>query len=337
MMNNTTARCRAPVSYRLSSDDLELRQVMPLNIADGFFTAGCDPAVFFDKCAQHQAVRRLAPDLAFDGRQVASLDRLPPDDGRAWVVRPALSPSSRGSAVLLGGQWATASQVAALLDDAPGPFQIHVHEPGYPVFINGVLDAGEFHVTDAWRCHTLDLEGRRLLTAVNSLPSAVLPARLVPQLAALANGLGMLHGPLHAEVVITSTGARLVKLSPRLASTPLPQLCRLGGWPAQEDCWKQWPQALGQGPTQGAAVADYSFVITRAGRVKAFLFDREVRSLESFSHYFVAPPVGKVVAMTTDGTTYGCTVFLRNHCLEKLTEEIAMLQSLNLTDAFEID
>ena len=336
MMSTTTVRGLAAASYRMSSDDEELRQVMPANIAAGFFTAQCIPAAFYDKCAQHLAVSRIAPDLAFDGRQLASLSQLPADDGRGWVVRPALSPRSRGCAVLLWGQGISDAQAAALLRESPGPFQIHVHEDGYPVFINGVFQAGRFEVSDVWRCHTLDMDGRRILTAVTSLTPDLLPPGLVQRLAEVAGAMGMLRGPLHIEAVVNGSTARLVKLSPRLASTPLPQLCRLGGWPDQRDCWLQKAERR-EARQQDVAVADYSFLITRAGRIKAFRFDREVRRLESFSHYFAEPPLGQHVAMTTDGTTYGCTVFLRSHDLKALNNDIATLQALNLEGAFEFE
>ncbi|WP_166220629.1 hypothetical protein [Pseudomonas atagonensis] len=335
MISPITARRVPPTRYRLSCDDEELRQVMPANIAAGFFAPDCQPAVFYDKCVQHLAIKRFASELAFEGQQLASLDQLPPDDGRGWVVRPARSPRSRGSAVLLWGEGVSASEAAELLRESPGPFLIHVHESGYPVFINGVFDAGQFTVSDAWRCHTQDLQGRRHLTAVTSLNVAALPVGLIPRLAAVAAELGMLQGPLHAELVITAAGgARLVKLSPRLASTPLPQLCRLGGWPSQQDCWQQ-PDDPGRRLTPATAVADYSFLITRQGRIKALRFDREVRALASFSHYFAEPALGQDVAVTTDGTTYGCTIFLRNPDPLALDEDIARLQALNHHDAFE--
>ena len=328
------ANAQAPVAYQLAADDQQLRQVMAANIAAGYFSADCDPAVFYDKCAQHRAVSRIDPGLAFSGQSLVSLDALPGDAGRTWVVRPSISPASRGSALLLGLGGLDAPTLAGAMQGVSGPFLLHEHEPGEPLFINGVFAQGQFIVSDAWHCYTLDLEGRRILTAVTSLPTSRLPDGLVPRLAAVASGLGMLHGPLHAEVVVTQHGPRLVKLSPRLASTPLPELCRLGGWPSQEDSWRQLPR-MGAGAEQ--PVADYSFVVTRPGRVKAFRFDQEVRGLASFSHYFVAPPLGEYMAMTTDGTTYGCTVFLRHRSLAVLEEDIARLQALNLADAFEFD
>ncbi|MHB2242799.1 hypothetical protein [Pseudomonas monsensis] len=337
MMRMAPARRQAATGYRLAVDDAQLQQTMPANIAAGFFAAHCHPAAFYDKCVQHLAVSSLAPDLAFDGRQLASLNQLPADDGRGWVVRPAVSPCSRGSAVLVWGEGVSASEAAALLRESPGPFQIHVHEQGYPVFINGVFDAGRFEVSDVWRCHTQDLDGRRHLTAVTSLSLAALPVELVPRLATLASQLGLVHGPLHAEVLITPAGPRLVKLSPRLASTPLPELCRLGGWPSQEEVWQQWPGHRQATQSPAAAVADYSFLITRPGRIKALRFDREVRALASFSHYFAEPLLGQHVAMTTDGTTYGCTVFLRNPDAAALDEDIARLQALNRQGAFEFE
>lgn len=337
MTNRLTTGRRIPASYRLSSNDQELGQAMQANMAAGFFAADCDPAAFYDKCVQHLAVCRVTPDLAFDGRQLTSLNQLPADDGRAWVVRPALSVQSRGSALLLWGDGISDTRVAELFGGLPGPFQIHAHETGDPVFINGVFEAGQFDVNDAWRCHTLDMAGRRHLTAVTSLNPNMLPAGLVPRLAELAAGLGMLRGPLHAEVVINNAGARLVKLSPRLASTPLPQLCQFAGWPTQKDCWQQVPRSAREGATQEETVADYSFLITRSGRLKAFRFDKEVRGLASFSHYFAEPSIGQRVAMTTDGTTYGCTVFLRSSALESLHNDIARLQTLNLSDAFEFE
>lgn len=200
------------------------------------FAAHCHPAAFYDKCVQHLAVSSLAPDLAFDGRQLASLNQLPADDGRGWVVRPAVSPCSRGSAVLVWGEGISASEAAALLRESPGPFQIHVHEQGYPVFINGVFDAGRFEVSDVWRCHTQDLDGRRHLTAVTSLSLAALPVELVPRLATLASQLGLVHGPLHAEVLITPAGPRLIKLSPRLASTPCQSCAVWVAGPARRRC-----------------------------------------------------------------------------------------------------
>lgn len=222
------ANAQVPAAYQLAADDQQLRQVMAANIAAGYFSADCDPAVFYDKCAQHRAVSRIDPGLAFTAQALTSLDALPGDAGRTWVVRPSISPASRGSALLLGLGGIDASALAVAMQGAAGPFLLHEHEPGEPLFINGVFAQGQFIVSDAWHCYTLDLEGRRILTAVTSLPTSRLPDGLVPRLAAVASGLGMVHGPLHAEVVVTQHGPRLVKLSPRLASTPLPELCRLG-------------------------------------------------------------------------------------------------------------
>ncbi|ANC04969.1 hypothetical protein AB688_23755 [Pseudomonas putida] len=320
----------ARAAYRLASDDLQLREVMPENIEAGYFRADCDPAVFYDKCEQYRALSRLDPGLAFSAQVLGSCAELSGYTQGDWVVRPAISPHSRGCAVLLGEHGIAAAEAG--LQVVPGPLLVHRHEAGYTVFINGVLEEGQFQVSDAWRCHTQDWLARRILTAVTSLPPAALPADLVPRLARLASGLGLLYGPLHAEVVITAQGPRLVKLAPRLASTPLPELCQLGGWPSQQDLWQKRPVVDVASAAQ--AVADYSFVITRPGRVLAMRFDQQVRALSSFSHYFLAPPTGQWVQTTTDGTTYGCTVFLRNSSAEALEADIAQLQALNLTDAF---
>lgn len=52
------ANAQAPAAYQLAADDQQLRQVMAANIAAGYFSADCDPAVFYDKCAQHRAAAR---------------------------------------------------------------------------------------------------------------------------------------------------------------------------------------------------------------------------------------------------------------------------------------
>lgn len=332
--NNTE---RIAPAFFLSCNDAELREAVQKNTAAGYFAADCDPAVFYDKCAQHRAVQALAPELAFDGMQLASLAELPTDCARPLVVRPAFSPQSKGSALIVGGpDRPSTRQAEHQLRHLSGPFQVHTYEQGQPVFINGVFSAGKFIVSDAWRCICLPVGCREILTAVINIPIHQLPDSLVPQLATLAAGMGMVLGPLHTELVLTDNGARLVKLTPRLASSPLPALCQFGGWRSQQQCWQGEPGRLGVAQPADY-VADYSFILLRAGRIKAFYFDREVRALASFSHYFAEPAIGQSVQMTVDGDTYGCTVFLRHRSLEVLENDIATLTSLNMSGAFEIE
>ncbi|CAM3504678.1 hypothetical protein XNC1_0244 [Xenorhabdus nematophila ATCC 19061] len=336
-MNGNFAGGYSAPDFILARNDSELVSAMPQNMAAGYFRTDLMPEVFYHKCAQYTAIKTLAPELVFNGRSVNTLTELPRKVVKPMVIRPAFSPQSKGSALIVGGNdRPSMDDVIQQLRHYSGPFQLHDYEEGQPLFINGILSIGTLIISDMWRCITLPIGYRDILTAVINLSEKALPEGLPQQLAELAIGMGMLAGPLHIELVLTADGPKIVKLTPRLASSPLPDLCHFGGWQSQQQLW-QTKSCNIQHKSLIGYVADYSFIFLQAGRVKQFFFEKEIKALSSFSYYFMSPKIGQDVQMTIDGDTYGCTLFLRNNSLEILESEIAYLTTLNLKGAFHIE
>lgn len=325
--------------FALAETDAQVIEAATLNVRAGFFDPQADPAALCDKSLQHALVRRVDPGLAFEAVAFARASDVPDAPERSLVVRPRRSASSKGSALVIGPERRPSPAERAYLERC-GPLHGHVHEPGQPIFVNGVVAGGRLALADVWRCILMPIGCRDILASVVNLPRAALPEGLTARLARLARALGILAGPVHFELVLTENGeARLVKAAPRLATEPLPALCRLGGQPGQRALFERaradgFEAALPHTPEPEGFAADYSFVVDREGVLVDLPDLPEIRRLPSYRFLYQEPALGTRAAPTFDGYSYGATVFLAHAALEVLEADIARLDAINRRGAF---
>ncbi len=213
--------------YRLAYSDAQQPQCLAANAAEGWYDRHFRPETVFSKFAQHECVRRIAPDLCLNGFAVESVQDLPRHTDDVLVVRPDRSAGSRGSAVMLGLGRETDKIARKVLKDIGGPFLMHRFEPGEAFFVNGVMSGGRLHLADIWRCFSFVVGCRPVLISVINMDACDLPAELPDQLERLAQNIGLRNGPVHFELLHTAKGVRLMKCAARLATDPLPALSRL--------------------------------------------------------------------------------------------------------------
>ncbi|WP_349369143.1 hypothetical protein [Salinarimonas sp.] len=327
--------------FTLAETDAQVIEAASRNARAGFFNPQADPAALCDKSLQHALVRKVEPDLAFEAVDQARAEDVPSAPERTLVVRPRLSASSKGSALVIGPDRPPSPAERAYLARC-GALHAHVHEPGQPIFVNGVVSGGRLALADVWRCILMPIGCRDILASVVNLPRAALPADLTERLGRLARALGILAGPVHFELVLTQAGgARLVKAAPRLATEPLPALCRLGGQPGQRALFERarahgFETALPDTPEPEGFVADYSFVVDEEGVLLDLPDLPEIRRLPTYRYLYQEPALGARAAPTFDGYSYGATVFLAHAALEVLEADIARLDAINRRGAFVV-
>jgi hypothetical protein len=296
-----------------------------------------------DKYSQYEAVRRLSPELSFEGWRVEHARDLPERPDRTLVIRPFVSPNSEGSALITGPLRPLSHEELDWLSLLGGPYLVHVYEIGQPVFLNGVMQSGRLILTDVWNCKLLPMGCRDILVGVVSYPRKVIPSVLVQSLESLASKLGIPCGPVHFELVMTKSGARVVKFAARSAGEPLLTLCHLGCWPSQVEVWNylQANAAATDHPTGGSDtndhvpyVGDFSFVLHQTGLVRDFVFHSECSGLDSFAGYYSQPLIGQNAQSTALSGRYGATVLLKNSQLQKLESDIEKLMIWNQLGAF---
>lgn len=303
------------------------------------------PAGLASKIAQRDLVARAAPALAFDLRvfddQSALHRYLDASDGKQ-VVRPELS-DERGSALLHRAALPlTPADTAALFERSPRVV-VHRFVDGDPYFVNGVVVEGRLFATDSWRCFSIEAGIRDILTSVINEPcGGPLVTSLHPQLEAIAISSGLGDGPVHFELVVTPDGgAKVVKFAPRLASEPLPTLCRLLGILGQTDAAALRSVAeIERAPgfhREVGYVADYSFVVRSRGTLVRINALNELRSLASYAGDVDMPEPGDLVEATHSGETYGATVLLKNASEAALLADIERCQELNRADVFDVE
>ena len=279
------------------------------------------PGALASKVAQREPVARAAPQLAFDLRifdDAAALHAHLQASERTQVVRPEHS-DERGSALLHRAALPLTHADTAELFARSERVVVHEFAAGQPYFVNGVVAGGRLFALDCWRCFSIGAGIRDILTSVVNEPAnGPLVSELQPALEriALASGLG--DGPVPFELVVTPDGgARVVKFAPRLASEPLPALCRLLGILGQSDAAmlgsaaaiEEHPQ---YGRSEAGYVADYSFVVRERGTLIRIAALNELRALPSYAGDVDMPEPGDLVEQTRSGETYGATILLKN-------------------------
>ena len=132
-----------------------------------------------------------------------------------------------------------------------------------------------------------------------------------------------------------------MKFAPRLASEPLPTLCRLLGILGQSDAAPLRTVAeIERAPgfhREVGYVADYSFVVRERGTLVRINALNELRALASYAGDVDMPEPGDLVEATRSGETYGATVLLKHASEAALLADIERCQELNRADVFDVE
>ena len=77
----------APASYHLAYSDAQQPDCLGKNQSAGWYGPTFQSEALFRKTRQHAAIKRLTPDLAFDGFSVDSVDDIPAQPGGILTTR----------------------------------------------------------------------------------------------------------------------------------------------------------------------------------------------------------------------------------------------------------
>lgn len=339
------ALLRHSEGYAFSGSDEGLAISHAINAARGLVDgAACGTTALFNKIEQHAHLAATCPELAFEAEAFAGPDDLLTflaGQPGAVVVRPEISRRNGTALYHRPATPLTVRDVEPLFEDGARVLA-HRFLDGDSYFVNGVVCADRLSLTDCWQCFTLDSGPRRLLTSVINLrDDDDVIARLRPSLDRLVSAFGLRRGPVHFELVVHQRGVKVVKCVPRVASEPLPTLCRLLEHPGQASLaldlaqtdFAAKPDVVGGAD---AFVADYSFIARRSGVLKAVRDWDRVRALGSYVADYDYPELDAPIERTVCGATYGATVLLKNHARDALIADIEFCQSMNEESIFEI-
>lgn len=301
-------------------------------------TVAADP--WASKILQHEAVVAADPELAFDlhilAGQADLTAHLAARRDRTVVLRPEISDDT-GSAVLVRPGAALPEPEIQGLWGRGGRIIAHDHMLGTPCFVNGVVLGGTLHLTDVWRCFSLEEGPRSLLTSVvNLAPGSIRERELAHLLAPVVKGIGLTSGPVTFEAVTGADGTvKVVKFAARAAGHPLPHLCTLLGLPDQAAALADGPRVLADRPTAPGFVADYAFVAREGGRLVGIEGLAEIRALRSYAGDIFLPTPGEMIVPTTGEGGAG-TILLRHQNEEVLLTDVAFCQSRNREGVFSV-
>ncbi|MYU15707.1 hypothetical protein GTZ78_34785 [Streptomyces sp. SID8361] len=301
-------------------------------------TVVADP--WSSKIRQHEAVAAADPDLAFDLHVLTGpaelTAHLAARRDRTVVLRPEVSDDT-GSAVLVRPGAAPPEPEIRRLWDRGGRIVAHDHVPGTPCFVNGVVLDGVLHLTDVWRCFSLEEGPRSLLTSVvNLAPGSPRERELAHRLSPVVKGVGLASGPVTFEAVTDAGGTvKVVKFAARAAGHPLPHLCSLLGLPDQAAALAGGSRALAGRPTEPGFVADYAFVAREGGRLVRIEGLDEIRALRSYAGDIFLPTPGETITPTTGEGGAGA-ILLRNQDEEILLADVEFCQQRNREGVFAV-
>ncbi|WP_221351674.1 hypothetical protein [Streptomyces beigongshangae] len=292
------------------------------------------------KSRQHEAVAAADPELAFDLRVLTGpaelAAHLAARRDRTVVLRPEVSDDT-GSAVLVRPGAAPPETEIRRLWDRCGRIVAHDHVPGTPCFVNGVVLDGVLHLTDVWRCFSLEEGPRSLLTSVvNLAPGSPRQRELARRLSPVVKGVGLTSGPVTFEVVTDAGGTvKVVKFAARAAGHPLPHLCSLLGLPDQAAVLADGSRALAARPGEPGFVADYAFIAREGGRLVRFERLDEIRALRSYAGDIFLPTPGETIAPTTGEGGAGA-ILLRHQDEDILLADVEFCQKRNREGVFSV-
>jgi hypothetical protein len=292
------------------------------------------------KIRQHEAVAAADPELAFDLQVFADpadlTAHLAARRGRTVVLRPEISDDT-GSAVLARPAAAQPELGIRRLWDRGGRIVAHDHVPGTPYFVKGVVLDGVLHLTDVWRCFSLEEGPRSLLTSVvNLAPGSPRERDLALRLSPVAKRIGLTSGPVTFEAIIgAGRTVKVVKFAARAAGHPLPHLCSLLGLPDQAAVLAGGIEALAARPSEPGFVADYAFVAREARQLARIEGLDEIRALRSYAGDIFLPTPGETITPTTGEGGAGA-ILLRHHNEEILLADVERCQKRNRQGVFSV-
>jgi hypothetical protein len=324
------------VKFALSGTDVGMDMALQINMRCGLAQKQ-NPDIFYNKISQARFLQSIAPQWALTGTQIFACknelkDYLKNQDN--ICIRPEIS-YVNGSAILYQGPNPDFEKEIDHLFKTTSRVITHPWVDGDSYFINGVVIQGELYLTDQWRCFNLLENNRYILTSVVSLNHDDFIQAIKPDLQLLCEQFGLEFSPIHFEIIKTQNTFKIVKLVPRLATEPLPTLCRLIDKSNQMDVFFQslTTSSLKIEETAHSFSADYSFVVKHDGHLIASQHHL-LQALPSYHNFYYLPAIGSYLSRTICGASYGMTVLLKNNTQQQILDDIAYCQQLNSTGEF---
>jgi hypothetical protein len=287
--------------------------------------------VHWNKIEQHRAVSSAAVDLAFDAVVLSTpaelASHLEATSG-CVVLRPEFS-ADRGSALFRWPETVVPQEDLDNLWQANGRVLAHAFMPGTSYFLNGVVVEGEFAPSDFWRCFTIDVGVRRLLAGVVNQAYDSSPGKLlVDAVRQLLAELGIDHGPVCFEFVLSDQQVKVVKIACRIVGAPLPSLCGEVGWVNQQGLLDLGREALAVPTDSHGYVADYALLAHHSGFLESIEGIDRIRAMPSYVKDLTMPRPGTWIARAT-GEDEVAVVLLRHEVEQVLLTDVEHLQRLN--------
>ena len=300
----------------------------------------------FNKVEQYYALKNIAEQYVFEDTKVifnkSALLKTLKSSHDLLVIRPEESRSNGTALLYQPDDTQLPDEEIDRLFQYSSRLIIHKYHRGNSFFINGIVKDKKFFLTDAWQCFILRTALRLLLTSVINLDyfSGVVK-KLLDDVSLICSRLGIVNSPLHIEFIETDNGElKIIKLIPRLATEPLPTLCRLLGIPGQLVTFKEFLKGDFMETESNKAshyVADYSFVVPKMSRLLKMPYWPDIESLPSFYRIYEKPQIGQLMQKTICGSTYGATVLLKNKDKKALLIDIEKCQQINAHGFFMLE
>lgn len=297
----------------------------------------------FNKIEQHKLLSNIAKNMAFDivnyFDDKKKLIDYCKNKKNELVIRPEIS-FQNGSAIIYRPYESSFNKAVDWLFTKTNKVIVHRFVPGNIYIINGIMHLKRLIITDCWKCFTLDKPARRILTSVINVKNDNIEIlEIFQKLENLCLELKIYNSPMHFEIVVTKNDFKIIKFLPRLASEPLPTLCNLLGITGQKNTMYSilLKKELYTNIIINYFVADYSFVLNKAGRLLRIKYFDKIITLLSYYGVYYLPNCGDYLEETVSGQTYATTILLKSTSEQQVLHDINLCQKYNHIGIFELE
>jgi len=207
------------------------------------------------------------------------------------------------------------AQAAAPDRDSANRILIEDYVPGAEVAVEGLLMNGRLRVLALFDKPD-PLEGPFFEESIYLTPSRLDAARqemVVGATAHVVAALGLVHGPIHAELRVNGSGAWMLEIAPRSIGGLCSRALRFGDGTSLEELILQQALGIDVGSLEREAAASGVMMIPipRAGVLREISGVGEARAVEGIEEIRVTIPLGAEVVPLPEGARYLGFLFAR--------------------------
>lgn len=213
---------------------------------------------------------------------------------------------------------------------------------GIQYIINTVSFAGHHCVTDVWKMTVRHTDEIPMIIDAMELVDNNDPNfnSLITYTKNVLNALGIKNGPVHSEVMMTTSGPSLIEINARLMGGNIDSCFKdaLGGYTQVDafiDSLLNPDQLLSKYSDRyklDTNLAEVDFVFYRSGILSSFDKQQAIMSLASFHSFAKMPLIGTKVDKTADTTNRTGLLYLINKDQSQLHKDLELVLNWQLSD-----